>query len=310
MAPSWQTWESILTSNGYRFAFFDSLNRYYVAQEHAELAARLATEPPSFEGGYNNVLVRYAQFVKELAEREHATVADLNGPVVAALEKAKASNADLAKKIIPDRVHPGPSGHLLMAAALLESWHAPALVTAVQIDADGKKVTSARGTKVSRLKSEGGLSWSQMDEALPMAVDLNDPVMALAVDSSSFIPSLDQETLQVTGLGAQRYALRIDGKEVGAFTSEELAKGINLATLPTPMAKQAMDVHKLTLQHNDMHFKRWRQVQVPLANEKSVRVQKAVGELMSALDEEEVDVIKKQRTAAQPVSHQYELMAQ
>jgi FkbM family methyltransferase len=50
MAPSWQTWESILTSNGYRFAFFDSLNRYYVAQEHAELAARLATEPPSFEG--------------------------------------------------------------------------------------------------------------------------------------------------------------------------------------------------------------------------------------------------------------------
>ena len=50
MAPSWQAWEPILTSNGYRFAFFDSLNRYYVAQEHAGLAERLATEPPSFEG--------------------------------------------------------------------------------------------------------------------------------------------------------------------------------------------------------------------------------------------------------------------
>ena len=37
--------------------------------------------------------------------------------------------ADLAAKMIPDRVHPGPAGHLLMAAALLKSWNAPATVT-------------------------------------------------------------------------------------------------------------------------------------------------------------------------------------
>ena len=49
LAPSWQAWEPTLTSNGYRFAFFDSLNRYYVAQEHGELATRLAAEPPSFD---------------------------------------------------------------------------------------------------------------------------------------------------------------------------------------------------------------------------------------------------------------------
>lgn len=50
LVPSWHAWEPILTSNGYRFAFFDTLNRYYVAQEHDALAARLAAEPPSFEG--------------------------------------------------------------------------------------------------------------------------------------------------------------------------------------------------------------------------------------------------------------------
>jgi FkbM family methyltransferase len=52
LAPSWQTWEPTLTSNGYRFAFFDTLNRYYVAQGDElsdDLAARLAAEPPSFE---------------------------------------------------------------------------------------------------------------------------------------------------------------------------------------------------------------------------------------------------------------------
>src|SRR5438105_8607134 len=64
------------------------------------------TQPPRFEGGYNAVLVRYSQFVKELAEREKLSVADLNAPVVVALEKAKATDAEAAKKIIPDRVHP------------------------------------------------------------------------------------------------------------------------------------------------------------------------------------------------------------
>jgi FkbM family methyltransferase len=49
LAPSWQSWEPTLTSNGYRFAFFDTLNRYYVGQEDDELAARLAAEPPSFD---------------------------------------------------------------------------------------------------------------------------------------------------------------------------------------------------------------------------------------------------------------------
>src|SRR6185503_18566424 len=94
------------------------------------------TRAIKIEGGYNNVLVRYGEFVRELAEREHlAPVADLNGPVVAALEKAKAANADLSQKIIPDYVHPGASGHLLMAAALLRTWHAPAIVAAVEIDA-------------------------------------------------------------------------------------------------------------------------------------------------------------------------------
>ena len=46
------------------------------------------TRPPNFEGGYNKVLVRYGEFVKELGREEKLSVADLNGPVVAALEKA------------------------------------------------------------------------------------------------------------------------------------------------------------------------------------------------------------------------------
>jgi len=265
------------------------------------------TQPPKFEGGYNAVLLRYSQFVKELAAREKLSVADLNSPVVAALEKAKATDAELAKKIIPDRVHPGPGGHLLMAGELLKSWNAPATVSSVAIDASAKKVTDTRGTRISDLKTGEALAWTQLDEALPMPVDLNDPVVALAVKSSDFIQALNQQTLKVSGLTAPNYDLKIDGDETGSFTKEQLAEGINLATLPTPMAKQAAEVHKLTLQHNNAHFQRWRQIQVPLAESKSPNVQKAVKDLMDALDEEEAGVVKQQRAAAQPTRHQFQL---
>jgi lysophospholipase L1-like esterase len=265
------------------------------------------TQPPQFEGGYNAVLVRYSQFVKELADREKLSVADLNSPIVAALEKAKATDPNMAKKIIPDRVHPGPGGHLLMAEELLKSWNAPALVSAVVIDAGAKKVADAKGTAVSALKTGDEISWTQLDEELPMPVDLNDPVIALAVKSSDFFQALDQQTLKVTGLSATNYNLKIDGEEMGSFTREQLAEGINLAALPTPMAKQAAQVHKLTLKHNNIHFESWRQIQVPFTQGNTPRVQKAAQDLMAALDEEEADVVKEQRAAAQPAPHQFQL---
>jgi len=265
------------------------------------------TQPPRFEGGYNAVLVRYSQFVKELAGRENLNVADLNGPVVAALEKAKATDAELAKKIIPDRVHPGPGGHLLMAGELLKSWNAPALVSAVEIDAIANRVVKATGTKVTNLKSGDAVSWSQLDEALPMPVDMNDAVIALSVNSSDFVAALNQQPLKVGGLRAADYILRIDGEEVGTFSKAQLANGLNLATLPTPMAKQAAAVHQLTLRHNQLHFQRWRQVQVPLAGIESSKVQRAVKNLMGVLDDEESSLVKEQRAAAQPKRHQFEL---
>ena len=265
------------------------------------------TQPPRFEGGYNAVLVRYSQFVKELAEREKLSVANLNGPVVAALGKAMATDAELAKKIIPDRVHPGPGGHLLMAAELLKSWQAPAIVSVAEIDATAKKVANAKKTSVLELKAGDAISWTQLDEALPMPVDLNDPVIALAVKSSDFLQALNQQTLKMTGLSGANFDLKIDGDEIGSFTREQLAEGINLAILPTPMAKQAAEVHKLTLQHNSIHFQRWRQIQVPMADGRTPRVQKATQDLMAALDEEEAEVVKAQRAAAQPRRHQFQL---
>ena len=42
--PSWEQWEPFLLSRSYRFVLFDSLNRFYVADEAPDIAARLPSE--------------------------------------------------------------------------------------------------------------------------------------------------------------------------------------------------------------------------------------------------------------------------
>jgi lysophospholipase L1-like esterase len=263
------------------------------------------TKAPLFPGGYNAVLVRYGEFIKDLGNAEHLSVADLNTPVVQELAKAQSLDPKAGDTLIRDRVHPGAGGHLLMAKALLKAWGAPAVVTDVEIDSKSATATRTDNTTVSATSKEGGLSWDQLDRALPMPLDFKDAGVALAVRSSDVERTLDQEILRVTGLAPGRYRVSIDGEEVDSFTAAQLADGINLAMLPTPMSRQAADVHALTVRHNNIHFARWRSVQVPLEKEDVPHKQAA----MDALDQLENDLVLKQRVTAQPKVHHYRLVA-
>ena len=49
MAPAWDAWEPALLAAGYRFVLFDRLNRFYVANEQPELAARFPPEPAPWD---------------------------------------------------------------------------------------------------------------------------------------------------------------------------------------------------------------------------------------------------------------------
>src|SRR6266478_5702039 len=46
LAPAWQAWEPFLAKHGYRYVWFDSLNRYYLAEEASLLAANAMTRLP------------------------------------------------------------------------------------------------------------------------------------------------------------------------------------------------------------------------------------------------------------------------
>jgi lysophospholipase L1-like esterase len=271
-----------------------------------------APQPPD---GYNAVLVRYGQFLRELAQRNRISVVDLNGPMVEMLKKANALDPAGAKTLIPGRVHPSAGGHLVMAEALLKAWGASPTVSAVEIDAASKQVAKAENTAVTGLTVGPTISWSQKDAALPMLVSLRDPsipantrrgaaTMDLALKSSDFMEALNQQTLRVRGLESARYTLKINGSAVGSFSREQLEQGLNLAVLSTPMAKQSLRVHLLTMQRGDVHETRWKQLQVGLHDDNLVRLAAA----LEGLDAVEEELAAQQRAAAQPVVCSYELI--
>jgi lysophospholipase L1-like esterase len=260
------------------------------------------TKPPGFEGGYNAVLKRYGKFVRELAAARGLTVANLNAPVVALLKDAHAANPEPARDLIPDRVHPSTGVHLVMAEALLRAWHGPAVVTSVEIDGAAGVVVHSKNTQVDEM---AGLTWTQLDRALPMPLETTDDMIALAVQHSDFIESLNREMLRVTGLASGNYRLQIDEETVGMFDEEQLARGINLAPMKTPMSRQAQTVLDLTYRHNHLRFARMMMVENALKEFHPTNL-KATLDAMDALHEE---VVSLQRAAAIPKPHRYRLTA-
>ena len=199
--------------------------------------------PPQFAPGYDDALRRLGCYVTTLGEKEKATVVSFRDPMNAGIAAVVKDDPGLARQVVPDRVHPGPAGHMVMGATLLRAWNAPPLVSRVAIDAAGPKVTDAGRAEVSELAAAGGgLTWTEIDESLPLPVSYEDATVELAQEAGADLESLDQQVLAVSGLAAGRYALKIDGQAVGTFAETELARGVNLARYNTPMRWQAFAV--------------------------------------------------------------------
>jgi lysophospholipase L1-like esterase len=272
------------------------------------------TRPPAFpvvDGApYNQSLLGYGKWIGTFAQQNHWTVADANTNFVQMLERANQTDPATAKLILPDHIHPSFGGSLMIAEAVLKSWNARPIVASVAINASGSrpKITRTEHATVTALTNADGLRWSEIDDALPLPLgqwkDMwgGGPTVGLALDSSDFVTALDQEPLVVSGLKDGVYSLRIDGQSVGTFTNDQLAKGINLALLKTPMSDQAMSVYQLTTEHGDLHYDRWRHVEVPLGT------MAGAAPAISALDNLESKVVEKQQQLTQPVSHNFELV--
>jgi FkbM family methyltransferase len=83
LAPAWQAWEGTLLANGYSYARFDSLNRYYVHRSAGEIARRLRDSPEPCAD-----VVQFRNFKPALeddAHPDHALALRLRSPTMADL---------------------------------------------------------------------------------------------------------------------------------------------------------------------------------------------------------------------------------
>ena len=106
-----------------------------------------------------------------------------------------------------DPVHPGPTGQLMMTAALLKDLKAEGFVSSATIDATGKVVES-KGCVIENGKSEENiLTFTRLDDSAPFPI----PTEARSVlPLCPTVMELSQYTLKVTGLTGDKYTLKIN----------------------------------------------------------------------------------------------------
>jgi lysophospholipase L1-like esterase len=202
--------------------------------------AQLAT--PNLPG-CNDGLARCANIARQIAAKFHTRSVDLHGPMTT-LNQAGQQDNPASTLIGNDRVHPGTTGHLVMAALLLKDCDAPAVVSDVAINAKKLQIIHATNATITGLAREkGGVQFIVHARSLPFPAD---PKTRLAMELTDFTDSLNREMLQVTGLPDGEYQLAIEGQVIRKFTGRELANGVNLAVeSATPQNLQARNVADL-----------------------------------------------------------------
>ena len=253
--------------------------------------------------GYNEVVSRHAAFAKELAATSHLGFSDFNRTESSLLRAGKQREPNLARLLIPDRIHPAEASHGVLAAALARSWNLSPVVSNVRLDAGDAKALVQENARVTDLTANAGtLAWTQVDNALPLPLPLDDGMVQFVLKISD-LAEMDREMLRVDGLTRLRYALKIDGRLIASFSRQQLAEGVNLALYSTPMESQAKSIDAIELKRarlDEAHF--LLAIEDPKAAD--------AAEASKAIDEKDAALLAEQWKTAQPKPHHFELSPQ
>ncbi|GEO40300.1 hypothetical protein SAE02_44480 [Skermanella aerolata] len=105
--PNHQDWDPLLTGRGYRFAHFDGLNRFYVAEEKTELIPRLEIQPNIFDDWFRAhdwVARQQAAALSRQIANDHAWL-DTEREVRRAEAEARTHEAEARRQELETRRH-------------------------------------------------------------------------------------------------------------------------------------------------------------------------------------------------------------
>lgn len=169
-----------------------------------------ATNPPARINCNEFGLASCAAAVRELAKERKLKVLDLHSPMTEILKKHPG-------RLQKDRVHPAGEGHFLMAAILFEAM-------------------GAQGEWARTAVAASQMPYRYTPKAFPLA---QSEIYRAVEEIYPVTERLNREIFSVSGLAEGKWRLLADGKELGVFSAEQLALGVNLAVLATPTQKEA-----------------------------------------------------------------------
>ncbi|MBV9388007.1 MAG: SGNH/GDSL hydrolase family protein [Chroococcidiopsidaceae cyanobacterium CP_BM_ER_R8_30] len=206
---------------------------------------------------YNDVLIRYGEFIKRLGIKRGICVVNLNAPMVAATLKGRQLDPHFA--LSADGIHPNEIGHTIIAAAVLSAWHAKPNITDVTLEL-GKSVT------VTPL-----LLW-------PLLIS---STKAFAV--SPLPGSLDVFRVHATKLSAgENYTLVLNGKDIATLTSEQLTNGLDMRQYPQlPMNQQTQEIFQVTEERTEKWHSFFKGEQVGIAAKSDLPTKAEINALLA-----------------------------
>jgi len=197
---------------------------------------------------YNQALIAFGDFLKELGKKQGLPVVDMNKPLVEATNALRRN--DPKATLIPGGVHPNAAGHMVMAYTILKAFGVTPVVSEVTINVKGRQIKAQRAA-ASNLQVRGGqVRFDVREAALPFPYR---PDARAVLRVLPFAREMNREVLKIEGLAPGKYQLEIDGAAVGQFTAAQLSKGVNLSgNEKTPQYRQAAAVMKLNDQRTDV----------------------------------------------------------
>lgn len=203
----------------------------------------------------NLALQKLLAFQKQQADINKWPFIDFNQPMQSINEREQQHDSTFTMEGA-DRIHPTNDGHMVMAYLFLTAQGlADKKVADILIDSKSKKLKKTVNCLVSDIEKQGNrLSFKYLGKSLPYPIDTlprgggNQPrSQADALKLIPFTQNFNQENLAIAGLPThQKYNLKIDSVNIGQWSGEAFAKGINLATIPsTPQYQQALAIMNL-----------------------------------------------------------------
>ena len=176
--------------------------------------------------GLGEALTGFGRRVEAIAGENHLPTVDFSTPLATINREQQALDPHFTI-IGPDRVHPGPPGHLVMAHQFLRTLKLSGVVSLICIDAPSGKAGPLENCEVSGLTcGTNGVSFTCLEKALPFPVD--EPAKK-GLEYVPFMQELNREMLTIHGLQPGDYRLSIDGQPIRSYSAAELAGGVNLA---------------------------------------------------------------------------------